>query len=142
MESQNKGKKEIIYPKKPKRDTQLEQKQNTIKVICNLRQISLNSENHQIRQYAIHFEPAIAEDNFPLKKKILRQIKPELHKNFQKFLQGGDTLFVCGENLQEKLVIETTVETTLYKVQFVLTKNIIDCRNIKTRCHDHIKIKN
>ena len=142
MESQNKGKKEFNYPKKPKRDTQLEQKENRIKVICNLRQISLSSERHQIKQYAIHFEPAIAEDNYPLKKKILRQIKPELHKNFQKFLQGGDTLFVCGENLQEKLVIETTVETTLYKVNFVLTKNIIDCRNIKTRCHDHIKIKN
>ena len=142
MEGQKKTKFEILYPKKPKRDTQLEQKETKIKVICNLRQISLNSDKHQIRQYAIHFEPEIAEDNFPLKKKILRQIKSDLHKNFQKFLQGGDTLFVCGDNLQEKLVLETTVDTILYKVQFVLTKNIIDCRNIKTRCHDHIKIKN
>ena len=102
MEGQKKKKFEILYPKKPKRDTQLEQKETKIKVICNLRQISLNSDRHQIKQYAIHFEPEIAEDNFPLKKKILRQIKSDLHKNFQKFLQGGDTLFVCGDNLQEK----------------------------------------
>ena len=142
MEAQKKERKEIIYPKKPRRDTQLEQKETKSKVICNLRQITLDSSQRQIRQYAIHFEPEIAEDNFPLKKKILRQIKPELHKNFQKFLQGGDTLFVCGNNLEEKVVLETTVENILYKIQFVLTKNTIDCRNIKTRCRDHIKIKN
>ena len=142
MEAQKKERKEIVYPQKPRRDTQLEEKETKSKVICNLRQITLDSSQRQIRQYAIHFEPEIAEDNFPLKKKILRQIKPDLHKNFQKFLQGGDTLFVCGSNLEEKLVIETTVENILYKIQFVLTKNTIDCRNIKTRCKDHIKIKN
>ena len=59
-----------------------------------MRQISLNSSDNQIRQYAIHFEPEIAEDNLPLKKKILRQIREDLHKNFKKYIQGGDTLFV------------------------------------------------
>ena len=139
MQTQNN---QIIYPKKPRRDIQAQQKDNKTNVICNLRQITLDSTKHQIRQYAIHFEPEIAEDNFPLKKKILRQIKPELRKNFQKYIQGGDTLFVCTDNLQEKIVLETTVETTLYKASFVLTKNIIDCRNIRTRTKDHIKIKN
>ena len=132
----------IIYPKRPKRDFHIEEKERKMKVVCNLRQISLTSSHNQIRQYAIHFEPEIAEDNYPLKKKLLRQLREELHKNFQKFIQGGDTLFVCGANLQEKVVLETKLDSTLYKLQFVLTKNIIECRDIRTRAKDHIKIKN
>ena len=77
----------IVYPTRPKRDTQLEQKDRKTNVICNLRQISLVSSSRQIRQYAIHFEPEIAEDNHPLKKKLQRQIREDLHKNFQKFIQ-------------------------------------------------------
>ena len=132
----------IVYPKRPKRDFHIEEKERKMKVICNLRQISLTSSHNQIRQYAIHFEPEIAEDNYPLKKKLLRQLREELHKNFQKFIQGGDTLFVCGANLQEKVVLETKLDSTLYKLQLVLTKNIIECRDIRTRAKDHIKIKN
>ena len=132
----------IVYPKRPKRDFHIEEKERKMKVVCNLRQISLTSSHNQIRQYAIHFEPEIAEDNYPLKKKLLRQLREELHKNFQKFIQGGDTLFVCGANLQEKVVLETKLDSTLYKLQFVLTKNIIECRDIRTRAKDHIKIKN
>ena len=132
----------IVYPKRPKRDFHLEEKERKMKVVCNLRQISLTSSHNQIRQHAIHFEPEIAEDNYPLKKKLLRQLREELHKNFQKFIQGGDTLFVCGANLQEKVVLETKLDSTLYKLQLVLTKNIIECRDIRTRAKDHIKIKN
>ena len=132
----------IVYPTRPKRDTHLEEKERKTTVICNLRQISVASSSHKISQYAIHFEPEIAEDNFPLKRKLLRQVKDELHKYFQKYIQGGDTLFVTSGNLQEKIVLETKLDTTLYKIQFVLTKNIIDCRNIRTRAKDHIKIKN
>ena len=132
----------IVYPTRPKRDLPIEEKERKMKVVCNLRQISLTSSNNKIRQYAIHFEPEIAEDNYPLKKKLLRQLREELHKNFEKFIHGGDTLFVCGTNLQEKVVLETKLDSTLYKLQFVLTKNIIECRDIRTRAKDHIKIKN
>ena len=132
----------IKYPSRPKRDTHQEEKDTKTTVICNLRQISLSSSSsNQIRQYAIHFEPAIAEDNLPLKNKLLRQVRDELKKNFQKYIQGGDTLFVCAANLKENIVLETKLDDTLYKIEFVLTKNIIDCRNIRSRTKDHIKIK-
>ena len=52
----------IVYPSRPKRDTHAEERDRKTRVICNLRQISLNSSSHQVRQYAIHFEPEIAED--------------------------------------------------------------------------------
>ena len=139
----NQNKALIVYPSRPKRDKHQEEKDKKATVICNLRQISLTSSSaNQIRQYAIHYEPAIAEDNYPLKKKLLRQVREELHKNFQKYIQGGDTLFVCASNLKEKVVLETKSDDILYKIELVLTKNIIDCRNIRTRARDHIKIKN
>ena len=132
----------IVYPTRPKRDLHIEEKDKKTTVICNLRQISLSSSSKKISQYAIHFEPEIAEDNFPLKRKLIRQIREELKKHFQKYIQGGDSLFVCSANLEEKFVLETKLEETLYKIQFVLTKNTIDCRNICTRTKDNIKIKN
>ena len=139
----NQNKALIVYPSRPKREKHQEEKDKKTTVICNLRQISLTSSSaNQIRQYAIHYEPAIAEDNYPLKKKLLRQVREELHKNFQKYIQGGDTLFVCASNLKEKVVLETKSDDILYKIELVLTKNIIDCRNIRTRARDHIKIKN
>ena len=67
----------IVYPKRPKRDFHIEEKERKMKVVCNLRQISLTSSHNQIRQYAIHFEPEIAEDNYPLKKKLLRQLRED-----------------------------------------------------------------
>ena len=143
MEAQKKQKVLITYPKKPKRDDQFQSKEVKTKVICNLRQIEISQDvDNRIRQYAIHFEPEIPEDNLPLKRKIIRQIKDDLHKNIEKYIQGGDTIFAHGKNLQEKIVLETTVDSILYKIQIVLTKNTIDCRNIKSRCRDNIKIKN
>jgi aubergine-like protein len=140
---EKKERKEIVYPTKPKRDDKAEQNDLKSTVICNLRKIDLENGKRKIRQYAIHFEPEIAEDNLPLKKQVLRQLRKDLRTKFNKYFQGGDTLFVCeASDLQEKIVLETTVENTLYKAQFVLTQNIINCRNINKRCRDHIKIKN
>ena len=51
-------------------------------------------------------------------------------------------IFLITANPLEKVVVETKLDDTLYKVQFFLTKNISDYRNIFTRTKDHIKIKN
>ena len=144
MEAKKPERVEIIYPKKPKRDDQLQSKDAKSKVICNLRQININmdNDNNRIRQYAIHFVPEITEDNLPLKKKIIRQVKDELRKNIQRYVQAGDTIFACGKNLPEKIYLETKVDSIQYKIQIDLTKNVINCRNIRTRCKDNIKIKN
>ena len=56
---------EIIYPKRPNRDMNREKKYRKSRVICNLRQLNLGEESKQVQQYAIHYEPIIAEDNYP-----------------------------------------------------------------------------
>ena len=133
----------IKYPSRPNRNPNIEEKDRKIRAICNLRQITLNTSDIKLRQYAIHFEPEIAEDNLPLKKKIIHQLNNELKKHFKRYLPSGDTLFAAGKNLPENIPLETKNDSddTLYKVQLVLTKNIIDCRNIRTITKEHIKIK-
>lgn len=60
---------EIVYPKRPNRDMNRENSYRKSRVICNLRQLNLGEESKQVQQYAIHYEPIIAEDNYPLKRK-------------------------------------------------------------------------
>ena len=78
MESQKKEKKEIVYPKRPNRDPNRDKLYKKSRVICNLKQINLGEEKRQVQQYAIHYEPIIAEDNYPLKRKIIRQLSTDL----------------------------------------------------------------
>ena len=85
---------EFIYPKKPRRDSAKDSSNRKTKVLCNLRQITLGAESKKFQQYAIHYEPIIADDNYPLKRKIIREIRKDLTGEFEKFAQAGDTIFV------------------------------------------------
>lgn len=135
------AKKEFKYPTKPKRNSEMELRERKTTVICNLRNIDLGIGSKKVRQYAIHYEPPIAEDNYPLKRKILRQLKSDLSGIFEKYFPAGDTLFVYANNPKEKVALETKVDETNYNVSIVMTSNYINCRNIKTKERDHIKVK-
>ena len=141
MESSKKEKKPIVYPKRPNRDSKRDQSYRKSRVICNLRQINLGEEKRQVKQYAIHYEPIIAEDNYPLKRKIIRQLSSDLKGYFERYAQAGDTLFVFSKNAQEKVSLETKIEEVLYKVTFDKTANMVNCRNINKKTEDNIKIK-
>ena len=141
MESQKKEKKEIVYPKRPNRDPNRDKLYKKSRVICNLKQINLGEEKRQVQQYAIHYEPIIAEDNYPLKRKIIRQLSTDLKGYFERYAQAGDTIFVFSRDAQEKVSLETTIEGILYKVTFDKTANKVNCRNINKKTKDNIKIK-
>ena len=74
MEKQIQEKMEIIYPKKPNRDPNKDKGYYRIRVICNMKRLNLGEGMKQVQQYAIHYEPVIAEDNYSLKRKIIRQL--------------------------------------------------------------------
>ena len=142
MEPQKIEKKEIVYPKRPNRDMNRDKFYKKTRVICNLKQIDLGEEKRQVQQYAIHYEPIIAEDNYPLKRSIIRQLSTDLKGYFERYAQAGDTIFVFSKNAQEKVSLETTVDGILYKVTFDKTANKVNCRNINKKTKDNIKIKN
>ena len=132
---------EIVYPKRPNRDSNRDHQYKKTKVICNLRYINLGLESKQVQQYAIHYEPVIAEDNYPLKRKIIRQLSTDLKGYFEKYAQAGDTIFVFSKDPQEKVSLETTIDNVLYKVTFDRSSNKVNCRNINKKTRDNIKIK-
>ena len=132
----------IVYPKRPNRDFNKDKKYIKSRVICNLKQINLGVGAIQVQQYAIHYEPIIADDNYPLKRKIIRQLSKDLKGYFERFAQAGDTIFVFSKNAQEKVSLETKIDEVLYKVTFDRTANKVDCRDINKKTKDNIKIKN
>ena len=85
MEPQKIEKKEIVYPKRPNRDMNMDKFYKKTRVICNLKQIDLGEEKRQVQQYAIHYEPIIAEDNYPLKRSIIRQLSTDLKGYFERY---------------------------------------------------------
>ena len=141
METSKQDKIAIVYPKRPNRDSNRDKVYRKSRVICNLKQINLGEENKQVQQYAIHYEPIIAEDNYPLKRKIIRQLSSDLKGYFERYAQAGDTIFVFSKNAQEKVSLETKIDDILYKVTFDRTSNKVNCRNINKKTKDNIKIK-
>ena len=132
---------ELSYPKKPKRDPHKDSLIKKTRVLCNLKQIELGEGSKKVQQYAIHYEPIIADDNYPLKRRIIREIRKDLTGEFEKFAQAGDTIFVFAKNPKEKVSIEVTVDNVLYKVTFDRTSNSVNCRNINSKTRDNIKVK-
>ena len=141
METEKQDKIAIVYPKRPNRDSNRDKAYRKSRVICNLRQLNLGEESKQVQQYAIHYEPIIAEDNYPLKRKIIKQLSEDLKGYFERYAQAGDTIFVFSKNSQEKISLETKIDEVLYKVTFDRTSNKVNCRNINKKTIDNIKIK-
>ena len=141
METAKEDKIAIVYPRRPNRDSNRDKVYRSSRVICNLRQINLGIENRKVQQYAIHYEPIIAEDNYPLKRKIIRLLSEDLKGYFERYAQAGDTIFVFSRNAQEKVSLEAKVDDVLYKVTFDRTANEVNCRNINQKTRDNIKIK-
>ena len=141
METAKEDKIAIVYPRRPNRDSNRDKVYRSSRVICNLRQINLGIENRKVQQYAIHYEPIIAEDNYPLKRKIISLLSEDLKGYFERYAQAGDTIFVFSRNAQEKVSLEAKVDDVLYKVTFDRTANEVNCRNINQKTRDNIKIK-
>ena len=132
---------EIAYPKRPKRDPGRDRIYRKTRVICNMKQLNLGEGIRQVQQYAIHYEPVIAEDNYPLKRQIIKQLSTDLKGYFERYAQAGDTIFVFSKNPHEKVSLETKINEVLYKVSFERTANKVNCRNINKKTRDNLKIK-
>ena len=102
MQSNNQPPKEekiiITYPKRPNRDPDKDRSYRKAKVLCNLKQINLGLESTKVTQYAIHYEPIISDDNYPLKRKLIRELRKDLNGYFVKL----EILFLYLEKILKK----------------------------------------
>ena len=134
----------INYPKRPKISEKTRINEKKITVYCNLKRFNFDNgqKNRHIMQYSIHYEPLIAEDNYPLKRTLIRQLKDDLEGIFEKYFQAGDTLYICSHDAPEKISLESKIKEVLYKITFVRTSNYIDCKKIITHTIENLKLKN
>ena len=132
----------INYPKRPKHSQKLENEKK-ITVYCNLKRFNFckDAKNRHIMQYSIRYEPLIAEDNYPLKRALIKQLKGDLEGVFEKYFQAGDTLYICSHDSPDQISLETRVKEVLYKVILVRTNNYIDCAKITTHSVENLKLK-
>ena len=133
----------INYPRRPKRDKNSGINEKNITVYCNLKRFNFDKElkNRHIMQYSIHYEPLIADDNYPLKRTLIRELKDDLEGIFEKYFQAGDTLFICSHDSPEQISLEKRIKNILYKLTFVRTSNYIDCTKITTHSIENLKLK-
>ena len=134
----------INYLKRPKRSQNYGKNEKKITVYCNLKRFNFDKDekNRHIMQYSIQYEPLIADDNYPLKRTLIRQLKEDLEGIFEKYFQAGDTLYICSHDSPEQISLEARVKQVLYKLTFVRTKNYIDCTKITTHTLENLKLKN
>ena len=92
-------------------------------------------------QYSIHYEPVSAEDNYPLKRTLIRQLKNDLEGIFEKYFQAGDSLYICSHDAPEQISLESKIKEVLYKITFIRTSNYIDCKKIVAHTIENLKLK-
>ena len=140
-ENKIKVKKNLEYPKKPKRGEILVK---STKVVCNLKEISFREalKGKHIMKYNISYEPEIPDDNNSLKRNIFRKLKEDLGGIFEKYYQTGDTIFVCTKKAKDKICLETKIGENDYQVIFKKESNKVDCSKVTDKSKDNIKVKN
>ena len=85
----------MMYVKKPSLNLLLRdsKKESTIKLLCNLVKIKFNPSQKHAQQFSVKITPEVAEDNYPLVRRILRQLSKELKGIFQPYISSGFSIF-------------------------------------------------
>ena len=129
-----------VFAKKPTINPN-NRKERSVSLVCNLLRMSFKPEDGIANQYSIKITPEVAADNYPLRKKIYRQISDKLRENYKPYFPSGYTLFSSKKDGNQKVDIEITVEGIDYKIEIEKTRNTVDLTQIRTTSDENIKVK-
>ena len=122
MNKGDNGKKEskdnIKYESVPAKSVELKRKYETVDILTNLFKINFSENEYKLLNYSISVEPEIANDNYTLFSKIIRQMDSDLSKYFKRKNISGYNLFGSTNNQDKEITIKTTVDETEYKITF------------------------
>jgi hypothetical protein len=93
------------------------------------------------QQFSVKIEPEIAQDNYPLRRKIFRQISHDLKGYYQPYFPAGLTIFTSASNPEARVELTTKVDDTEYKITIEDTKNTLDLSKIRTKTDESLKVK-
>ena len=112
-----------------------------VNLVSNLLQMWFKPEEGIANQYSIKIVPEVAADNYPLRRKIYKQISEKLRENYKPYFPSGYTLFSSKKEGVQKIEMKTNVESVDYKIEIEKTKNTIDLSQIRTTSDENIKVK-
>ena len=142
--SSKKFRPKIVYVKKPSLNLKLRdsKKESSIKLLCNLIKINFNPSHKHTQQYSVKIKPEVAEDNYPLVKRILRQLSKELKGIFQPYISSGFSIFSSTtDNDELTYTLLCVLNDQEYEVEINKTLNNIDLSKINSFKENDIRVK-
>ena len=133
--------KEIQFAKRPLNDNNLRSKDKKVELVCNMLLMRFSPGEKKAQQFSVKIEPEIAQDNYPLRRKIFRQISHDLKGYYQPYFPAGLTIFTSASNPEARVELTTKVDDTEYKITIEDTKNTLDLSKIRTKTDESLKVK-
>ena len=130
----------VVFAKKPTINNSFRTEQK-VELVCNLLQMSFNPKEALASQYSVKITPEVARDNYPLRRKIFRQLSKDLTGYYKPYFPAGLTLFSSAKDADQVLSLETNIDGVDYKVQIEKSKNIVDLTQIRSNSEENIKVK-
>lgn len=133
--------KEIQFAKRPMNDNNLRSKDKQIDLVCNMLLMRFSPGEKKAQQFSVKIEPELAQDNYPLRRKIFRQISQDLRGYYHPYFPAGFTIFTSASNPEARVELTTKVDDTEYKITIEDTKNTLDLSKIRTKTDESLKVK-
>ena len=130
----------VVFAKKPAHNPNFRGEEK-IQLVCNLLQMSFNPKEAIASQFSVKITPEIANDNYPLRRKILRQLSKDLNGYYRPYFPAGFTLFSSAKDADQMISLETNVDGVDYKVVVEKTKNVVDLTQVRSTSDENLKVK-
>ena len=134
-------KEEITFCAKPSFNAQFNNVYSKqIRLTSNYFPLTLNKL--KVFQYSIKITPEIANDNFPLRQLIYKNIHHKIKENnFSPFLSSGFVLYTCNKEAPEVLPITAEIKEIEYTILIEKTHNTIDLSLINNYSIENLCVK-
>ena len=131
----------INFPKRPLINLSFRKSDKIIKIQSNYLRMRFNPNHNHVRQFSIKITPELPDDSYQLFRKILRSVSKELKSHFKIYFINGRSLFTILNEENSSISIIQNVDEIEYKIDFSMTRNLIDLSKIKTLIKENIQIK-
>ena len=135
----NKG--EFQFAKRPGNNANLRSQDRQIELVCNMLLMRFHPGEKKAQQFSVKIEPELAQDNYPLRRKIFRQISHDLKGYYHPYFPAGFTIFTSASNPESRVELTTKIDSTEYKITIEDTKNNLDLLKIRTKNDESLKVK-
>ena len=135
------NKSEFQFAKRPGSNANLRSQDRQIELVCNMLLMRFHPGEKKAQQFSVKIEPELAQDNYPLRRKIFRQISHDLKGYYQPYFPAGFTIFTSASNPESRVELTTKIDSIEYKITIEDTKNNLDLLKIRTKNDESLKVK-